>query len=125
MGKRGQVSVRRDTYTKIEQAARARGMSVSAFVESVVNRALDAHEVLEEGGRPKIEALPAPFFCASCGKVDLGVPFRMPWGRDGALVDACDPCVNEHPRSGRYGYGEAGKPAGGSGFSGSGKAGGR
>lgn len=115
---RGQVSVRRDTYDKIAAAAKERGLSVPQFMDLHILKEpfeLPAelapppadpadNERPAEEAPPKLEAAPAPFLCASCGNDRVGIPYRLPWGRDDALVDVCDPCVNDHPRSGNYNF---------------------
>lgn len=45
-------------------------------------------------------------FCAQCLS-DKGPFTEQPWGKDGALVQICDACENEHPRKGRYSFSEA------------------
>lgn len=45
-------------------------------------------------------------FCALCTS-DVPPFTTMNIGKDDALVVVCDRCVNEHPREGRYSFGEA------------------
>ena len=45
-------------------------------------------------------------FCAQCLS-DQGPFVQLPHGKDDALVNICDRCENEHPRSGRYNFSES------------------
>lgn len=45
-------------------------------------------------------------FCALCTS-DVGPFTTMNIGANDALVVVCERCVNEHPREGRYSFGEA------------------
>lgn len=120
---RGQISVRGVVYDQLRELAQQKGTSISALVEAALVGAMDVPLIpVEDIDRhvheepPRLEDPPGPFLCASCGNDRQGVPYRLPWGRNDAMVDVCDACVNDHPRSGRYGFSEAGKPTGGSGL---------
>jgi hypothetical protein len=43
-------------------------------------------------------------FCALCLTPIADEAQREPFGKDGALVDVCSTCCDEHPRSGRYSF---------------------
>jgi hypothetical protein len=52
-----------------------------------------------------------PGLCASCVD-DVTERVLAPMGRDGRQVAVCLPCLDEHPRQGRYRF-EGGRPKGG------------
>lgn len=60
------------------------------------------HHAPEEAG---------PGLCGSCVE-DVRERYLAPLGRDGRPVAVCEPCLDEHPRAGRYGF-DGGKPKGG------------
>jgi hypothetical protein len=48
--------------------------------------------------------------CAICTDAIIGPVKQEPLGRGNAMVNVCVTCATEHPRHGRYGFGETYSP---------------
>lgn len=96
--RRYQISVRGETYDRVKARAEANGIPVTELAEIILGDPV-----------PVAPVEPRTFTCAICANGVTCAPVTVPYGRDGADVNICTACSDEHPRAGRYSFDHLGQ----------------